>query len=377
MIQKLNPNRIGMVDALRGFAILAIIVLHHMEHFEFYYAPPYFPDWLKMVDAHILATGYFMFGGKAYAIFALLFGFSFYVQHENQKEKESNFGWRFFWRMILLFVFGVLNTAFYQGDILTLYAFLGLILIPAVYLKTKTVFWISVFLLLQPWEWMRFFYALFHPNFVQSPNLSEGYFAAIAQYMKNGKFWDYIQGNITQGKIASLLWSWENGRFFQAPALFLFGMLTGREQLFSTSEAALHFWKKVHQYAFLCFVILFSIVTFLPHFITRKALLKSLLIIFTSWSNFAFMLILVTLFIHFYQKEKTQKILSKLIPIGKMGLTSYIMQSIIGAVLYYKYGFGLYAYTGATYCLFIGILMFTLQLQFCKWWLKKYPQGGR
>jgi uncharacterized protein len=51
------------------------------------------------------------------------------------------------------------------------------------------------------------------------------------------------------------------------------------------------------------------------------------------------------------------------------------MQSIVGSTIYYKYGFKLYQYTGATYCLFIGILLFILQLQFCKWWLKTHYQG--
>jgi uncharacterized protein len=51
------------------------------------------------------------------------------------------------------------------------------------------------------------------------------------------------------------------------------------------------------------------------------------------------------------------------------------MQSIIGSTLYYKYGFGLYQHTGATICLFIGIILLILQIVFCKWWLKTHSQG--
>jgi uncharacterized protein len=68
-------------------------------------------------------------------------------------------------------------------------------------------------------------------------------------------------------------------------------------------------------------------------------------------------------------------LLSKLIPFGKMSLSNYMIQSIVGATLYYKYGFGLYQYTGATFCLLIGIVLFLLNVAFCKWWLKNHKQG--
>ena len=70
-----------------------------------------------------------------------------------------------------------------------------------------------------------------------------------------------------------------------------------------------------------------------------------------------------------------EKLLSKLVPFGKMSLTNYIMQSMVGCFIYYRYGLGLVEYTGATYSLLIGICLFILQLYFCKWWISKYGQG--
>ena len=375
MIQEVKSYRIDVIDALRGFAIACIILLHNMEHFEFYYTPTYFPVWLQNLDASLLSAAYFLFGGKAYAIFALLFGFSFYIQNENQRQKGNDFRLRFFWRMMLLLLFGIINTAFYQGDILTMYAILGLVLIPVCNFNNKTVFWIALFLLLQPLEWAKYYYSIFHPNFIPEPNLSEGYYKQISEYMNNGNFWDYMIGDVTKGKIASLLWSWENGRFFQAPALFLLGMLAGRKQLFTNTFQNLDFWKKAFKIAIISFIILFSLVKSFPEFVARKALLDRLLVIFTSWSNFAFTIILTSSFIFIYYTIKGKNILSKLAPMGKMSLTCYLMQSIIGATLYYKYGFGLYQYTGVTYCMLIGIVLLYLQLQFCKWWLKSHNQG--
>lgn len=71
--------RVDVADVLRGLAVMGIIILHSIEHFNFYS----FPDtagqsaWLNFSDKAIWSGLFFMFGGKAYAIFALLFGFSF------------------------------------------------------------------------------------------------------------------------------------------------------------------------------------------------------------------------------------------------------------------------------------------------------------
>lgn len=371
----LKNQRIELVDALRGFAIMAIILLHNMEHFEFYYSPEQFPEWLKVIDKNAMATAYFLFGGKAYAIFALIFGFSFYIQNDNQNKKGNDFRLRFFWRMMLLLVFGFINTVFYQGDILTMYAILGLILIPVCNLSNKVVLIIAVILMLQPLEWFKYFYLLSNPDYIPAPNLSESYYTQIADYMNNGNFFDYIKGNVTLGKAASLLWSWENGRFFQAPALFMLGMLAGRKQLFTKTESNIFFWKMTLRISLFVFIPLFLIVTYLPELVLNKFALARLLVIINSWANFALMLFWVASFILLFYSEKTHKILSKLIPMGKMSLTTYIMQSVIGSTLYYKYGFGLYQYTGATLCLFIGVILLILQIAFCKWWLKTHPQG--
>jgi uncharacterized protein len=89
----------------------------------------------------------------------------------------------------------------------------------------------------------------------------------------------------------------------------------------------------------------------------------------------AFVLVIVSVFILLYQKQAVNKLLIKLIPFGKMSLTNYIMQSMIGAFIYYRYGLGLFAYTGATFCLLIGICLFLIQLSFCNWWLKTHRYG--
>ena len=68
--------------------------------------------------------------------------------------------------MCLLLLFAQLHALFYNGDILLLYAVVGFALIAVCKLMDKTVFWIALILLLQPYEWGRAIYALINPDYV-------------------------------------------------------------------------------------------------------------------------------------------------------------------------------------------------------------------
>ena len=87
------PNsRIDAADVLRGFAIAGIILIHFLEHMNFYS----FPELTKL-DENVWDTIFFLFAGKMYAIFAMLFGLSFFIQHDNQAQKGEDFRPRFVW----------------------------------------------------------------------------------------------------------------------------------------------------------------------------------------------------------------------------------------------------------------------------------------
>lgn len=107
--------------------------------------PENVPAWLQTIDKYAWDTIFFLFAGKAYATFSLLFGFSFYIQFHNAEKRGIDFRGRFAWRMCLLLLFAQLHALFYNGDILLLYAVVGFALIPVCKLKDKTVFWIALF----------------------------------------------------------------------------------------------------------------------------------------------------------------------------------------------------------------------------------------
>lgn len=370
-----NGYRLQVVDALRGFAIVSIMLLHNIEHFDFYYSPSELPVWMQALDKGIWDTLLFLFGGKSYAIFALLFGLTFFIQSNNQEKKGKDFRGRFAWRLLLLLGFGIINSAFYQGDILAIYAVIGFFLIPVAKLGNKTVFWIAFVLMLQPYEWINVLNAIQDPAVKMADPVSWSYFGKMGEYVTGCSLLKTIVGNLTNGKTAVVLWTWENGRVFQTLSLFMLGMLAGRKYLFNATPENKKFWTKTLIISSIAFIPLFIIKNGLENRISSEAILRPLSTIETSWSNMAFMFILVSGFVLLFQTNFFQRSLSAFSPIGRMSLSNYIIQSIVGSFIYYGFGLGLYKYTGATYSLIIGVLLAVLQGYLSSWWMKSHNQG--
>lgn len=373
-IQK--SERLNVVDALRGFALLAIVLLHNLEHYNIYFIPEFQPAWLQALDKWMWDSFFFLFSGKAYAIFSLLFGFSFYIQFHHAEQKGIDFWGRFAWRLVLLFLFAQLHALFYNGDILVLYAVAGFVLIPVCKLKDKIVFWIAVFLLLQPFEWGRMLYALSDPDYVAVGNRFMIYSERVGGVTMHGSFWEVLRSNIWDGQLYSNFWQVENGRLFQTSALFMFGMLLGRNGSFIRNDRTIGFWKRILGIGILAFIPFYLLRFFVPEHISNPSVLLPYKIITQSLGNFAFMLILVSIFVLiWFKKENGGNWQKFIIPYGRMSLTNYISQSIIGVCIYYGFGLGLYRVTGATETLFIGLAIFTVQWIFSRYWLSCHKQG--
>ena len=64
MEQLSNKNpRIEVVDALRGFAVMAILLVHSLEHFIFPVYPTDSPTWLNILDQGVLSGVFTLFAG--------------------------------------------------------------------------------------------------------------------------------------------------------------------------------------------------------------------------------------------------------------------------------------------------------------------------
>lgn len=64
-----------------------------------------------------------------------------------------------------------------------------------------------------------------------------------------------------------------------------------------------------------------------------------------------------------------------IIPYGRMTLTNYIFQSIMGVFVYYHFGFGMYDKIGAFGSVLVGLGIFAIQWVFSALWLRGNKQG--
>ncbi|MEY8628487.1 MULTISPECIES: DUF418 domain-containing protein [Bacteroides] len=367
--------RIEVIDALRGFAVMAILLVHSLEHFIFPVYPTDSPEWLNILDNGTLNVVFSLFAGKSYAIFALLFGFTFYIQCHNQEKKGKDFGYRFLWRLVLLVGFATINAAFFPaGDVLLLFSIVGIVLFLVRKWSDKAILITAIFFLLQPIEWYHYLMSLFDPSYTLPDLGVNAMYQEVAEYTKAGNFWNFIAGNVTLGQKASLFWAIGAGRFLQTAGLFLMGLYIGRKELFVTTDSHLRFWIKTLIVAAICFAPLYSLKELIMQ--SESDIVKQTVgTAFDMWQKFAFTFVLVASFVILYQKEKFRKAVTNLRFYGKMSLTNYISQSIMGAIIYFPFGFYLAPYCGYTVSLIIGIVLFLLQVRFCKWWLSKHKQG--
>lgn len=370
-----HNHRIEIADVLRGFAVMGITLVHFIERFSLYSFPEETCKFLIFTDRIIWDSVFFAFSGKAYCIFALLFGFSFFIQDNSQKEKGKDFRGRFAWRLVLLFIIACINSTLFPGEILVLYALVGYVLIAVCRLSTRTVAFIAAILLLQPLEWGQLIYALINPTYMMNAGFDIPYWEIVNTAQKEGSFLEICKTAIWTGNIANMGWMVLHGRVTQTAGLFMIGMLIGRNNGFSCSEKNIKRWINVFIIATITFFPVYGLIGILPDFINRESLLVPSTLILKSLSNIAFTGILFAGVILVFYLTKFRRVLHRLAPYGRMSLTNYLSQSLIGGFLFYNWGLGLYRHTGVTVCFLMGIGIFLLQFFFCRWWLRSHRQG--
>ena len=113
--------RITLVDALSGFALVVIVIVHMIEN----YLGGAVPEGAISVanqgilDQVVTVFTWLFLRGKFFALFSFLFGLSFYLQMDSAKRRDQPFARIFAWRLLLLLGIGYAHQLFYRDDILT------------------------------------------------------------------------------------------------------------------------------------------------------------------------------------------------------------------------------------------------------------------
>ncbi len=360
----LKNSRIEVADALRGLAVIGIILYHAVEHFNIGGGPT---SLSLPFDGTVFNVLTVLLSGKMYGIFALLFGLSFFIMRDNQEQKGRDFSLRFAWRMVLLFGFGILNLVFYNGDILTFYALLGLLMIPAGYLSTPVLWGVTIFLLIQPVE----IYSLVSG---WKPDISAmgKYYGAMAQAGDGGTFFEAAGASLRYGFLSSLLWFVWKGRLTQTLGLFFLGILFGRHRLFYNEGNHLKIWRIV-----LCVsTVLVAAGVIFGHGSHGDVSFGKVDSLLHPLFNLAILLFIVSgVTLLWYRFAGFRKSLSHICFFGRMSLTNYLLSSVLGTFVFYGWGLGLNHVLGTTWSLLVGIAIVVLQIVLLYQWARKHQRG--
>lgn len=380
-MQPTQPSeRFQILDILRGFALIGVLIANMAYHSGFWMLAPEAQDSLPgAATGHILMwLIHFVTDGKFYSIFSLLFGIGFALQLQRAEEKGEPFTGRFSRRLVILFVFGLLHAVFfYVGDILTVYALLGFVLLLFRKVSTKVLLrwalvllWIPVIQYAIVW-WQE----QGHPPIDLSGDYA--FFEQMVVAYRTGTFGEIIFNNIGGllfGRYPDLVFT---GRFFKVLAMFLLGFYVARKQLFVSISANRQWLKKVLIWTAVigipCNIVLAQMMTTDAYYsLGRKGIIQPIVY---AYGVPALGMSYVCGIALLYQNLSIRKNLNVLAPFGRMALTNYLMQSVICSLIYNSYGLGLFATDGPVAFILVGVGILIFQIIFSRLWLSKYQYG--
>ena len=383
-------ERIDFLDVLRGIAIQFIFMANILTFSGIFFFDSTFrnPKAVWASDDLLDFISFTLIDGKFYSIFSLLFGIGCMMQYQKLKGSDKPFAPFFYRRMFWLLVFGLVHlVGFWMGDILTLYALLGFLLVFFVDTSDKKLLSFAAILILIPLlNWLIINFLKFdYPQFLFQKSLDLwkhfGYppseyngesFVDMQFYTNNGSWVDFFKMNLSIAfvRVGFIL---ESGRVFKVFGIFLIGLWAARKILNEGLLSNIKFLKKV---------AIIGIGIGLPMSIVRTYFVffggQSTMISFLKTLNYALSTVPLALgyaallAIIYYKKPA---LLNWIAPAGKMAFTNYLMQTAISIVIFYKLGFGFAGQFGLTVITLIAISIFLLQVLFSTFWLKYFRFG--
>ena len=378
----LSLNRIEIIDVLRGFTLFGIVLIHMVEQ---YYAGPTPEKYRDITNQYVSDpiiggfVGIFILG-KFYMIFSFLFGLSFYIQL-SKAEGSLAFLTRFAWRLVILFMIGLLHHIHYRGDILTIYAMLGFGLFLFYRVPDRYLALLGLFLILNIPSLITRSINIIWPNGSGNPFDNQNVEEQLHYYntFKSGPYLELLKENFYdfKDKMDFQIWS---GRIYITFGLFLMGLYAGRKKFFEQPSQYLPWIKRMIKLSYWvilsCFIV--AAIFFgasgamgIQHSPDMQWLVGgSIFDIF----NTALAFLYVGWIIQLFQKSKWHKRLMIFYAPGRMGLTTYLLQSVFGLFIFSCVGLRLLGLSN-TVSFALAILFFIVQIVFSKWWLSKFQYG--
>ena len=91
--------------------------------------------------------------------------------------------------------------------------------------------------------------------------------------------------------------------------------------------------------------------------------------------NLGLTIIIVSLFVLAYATPKGEKRLAVFASYGRMALTNYLLQSVVGSFVYYSWGLAWVGTLPSRYSFLMALGLIVIQMAFSSWWLKHFRYG--
>jgi uncharacterized protein len=380
-------ERVHLLDGLRGFALFGILMVNLAVYTGFFGLPR--ERWIDLPGAAWSDTAEFAIGwlflGKFYSIFSLLFGIGFALQLGRAEARGDSGTARYIRRLLVLLAFGIAHMVFlWMGDILALYALMGMVLLlfrrapdPLV-LGAALLFWVL------PIAW----YALdlnsagFDPSrpFFRwgRAQMVDVWGRAPAGQLEVWLTPEY--GRLVRSHIAEIGYRYGSlvgeMRFARVLAMFLLGLWIGRRRLYLQTSVYSSALRRICLWGFL--------VGIPTGFAMKKVAeldlgnpLRSQLYEGIVYAVHVPLLAAayVAAFVLLWQRQSGPGILRAFVPAGRMALTNYIMQSAIAVALFTGVGMGLLGRVSHSWVPLLAAAIIVFQIVVSALWLAVFRFG--
>lgn len=364
-------ERVDGLDFLRGIALLGIFIANMLHfHSPSTYIDPYTWYTVPSEQAAFHFIDVFV-EASFYPLFAMLFGYGLNMQYEKSLKNNSQFAPFMARRMSVLLVFGLIHgLLIWFGDVLFTYAVMGFIMIAAVRIPRKWLVTIALALYIIPTAAL---YVLLKIVRMADPDsVLDGYVDIQQIELAISAYAHGTWGEIFKFRAGEFLISGVGNSLLGVVIILPLIMLGAAFSKYKMVERSMEMKKKL-------------LVTMIV-FITAGVVLKN--IPFLTGPKFEDIMITQTLFggpvltigyaalLLLLWHIPFLKIVTKpFTAVGRMALTTYILQSVIATLIFYSYGAGLYGKVDVLTGTWLAVGIFAIQVIFANLWLSKFRMG--
>lgn len=384
-----SPERLVLLDVLRGFALLGILLVNMALFNHSFVAQVIGLDrptgLLDQLARWVIA---FFAEGKFYSTFAFLFGLGMALQHRRFVAGGRRFAPFFLRRMGVLLLIGLAHAyLLWVGDILILYSLLGVVLLLAFRnRRPRTLLvWFGVLLLLP----LLLNSALFGLAFLaratpegaamvdaalaeQQAQLS----AAAAQADQAYASGSYLQVTAQRARDMQLVFATWPFMAFNVLAMMVLGVYAAQRDLANEAQGSPHWLRRLWRWSLAIGVIGNLLYVVAGDLASRSVPSPQLLASLVGQTVGAPALsIFYMTSIARLQDPAWQARLAPLASVGRMAISNYLLQTIICTTLFYGYGLGLYGRVGPAAGVLLTVAIYAAQVPLSVWWLRRFRFG--